>query len=134
MKIKKLPMQNRVENTFHRTVPKYKTALHTTTNNTTFDCKTSQSSLKSWFFSEFHEEKYSIFKITISNETVFCLLSWRKIYNFHGFRPYTNRNVPKSLKKLQFWKSFSRKEILIFIDFQKFVFFLKTLKRLVLWH
>ena len=68
-------MQNRVENTFHRTVQKYKTALHTTTNNTTFDYKTAQSSLKSWFFSEFHEEKYIIFKITISNETVFCLLS-----------------------------------------------------------
>ena len=29
------------------------------------------------------------------------------------------RNVPKSLKKLQSKKSFSRKETLVFVDFQK---------------
>ena len=32
-------MQNRFEDTFHRPVQKHKTALHTTTKNTTFDHK-----------------------------------------------------------------------------------------------
>ena len=61
---------------------------------------------------------------------MFCLLPWHKIICFHGFRPYMIRNVPKSLKKLQFRKSFSRKEMLIFIDFQKIVFFSENTKSL----
>ena len=83
------------------------------------------------FLVSFTKRNTVFFELIISNETVFCLLPWQKIICFHGFRPYMINNVPKALKKLQFRKSFSRKQILIFIDFQKKLF-LKTLKRLVL--